>query len=91
MPVLKTIFPIIALSNKTTVNLKLALALAKSATNAATSLLAYQVTPHTTKPWKYVLKLCKLHLESPFFGARVNTKNIKNQRCSVNDFNRLTK
>ncbi len=31
----------------------------------------------------YVLKLCKLHLESPFFGARVNTKNIKKHQDKI--------
>ena len=76
-------------SHQATVNLKLALALAKAAANSTPGLLADEVAPHAPKARQDILELRKLHLQASLSRPSMDPKDVEDERGSVNDLDRL--
>ena len=75
--------------HQATVNLKLALALAKAAADSTPGLLADEVAPHAPKARQDVLELRKLHLQASLARPSMNAKDVEDERGSVDDLDRL--
>ena len=77
------------IANQTTVDLELAFALAKARANTATRLFLGKVAPHTSQTRQQVLQLCQLHLQAALTRLGMQTKDIQNQRRTVNNLDRF--
>ena len=74
-----------AVANETTVDLKLAFALAKARANAAARPVLGKVRPHAAQAWIKVLQLGHLHLQLALMGLGMQAKDVEDERCAVDD------